>query len=89
MWLFASNPIQELSKFLYAKCRKEKMTKQFKIEGMSCNHCVMAVQKNLAKLNLKNFEVTIGSAIVDFDENKITEKKIIESVEEAGYKVVG
>jgi copper chaperone len=65
------------------------MTKKFKIEGMSCNHCVMAVQKNLAKLNLKNFEVTIGSAIVDFDENKITEKKIIESVEEAGYKVVG
>jgi len=65
------------------------MTKQFKIEGMSCNHCVMAVQKNLAKLHLKNFEVTIGSAIVDFDENKITEKKIIESVEEAGYKVVG
>jgi len=65
------------------------MTKQFKIEGMSCNHCVMAVQKNLAKLNLKNFEVTIGSAIVDFDENKITEKKIIESVEEDGYKVVG
>ena len=65
------------------------MTKQFKIEGMSCNHCVMAVQKNLAKLNLKNFEVTIGSAIVDFDENKITEKKILESVEEAGYKVVG
>jgi copper chaperone len=64
------------------------MTKKFKIEGMSCNHCVMAVQKNLAKLNLKNFEVTIGSAIVDFDENKITEKKIIESVEEAGYKVV-
>lgn len=60
-----------------------------KIEGMSCNHCVMAVQKNLAKLNLKKFEVTIGSAIVDFDENKITEKKIIESVEEAGYKVVG
>ena len=65
------------------------MTKKFKIEGMSCNHCVMAVQKNLAKLNLKNFEVTIGLAIVDFDENKITEKKIIESVEEAGYKVVG
>ena len=56
---------------------------------MSCNHCVMAVQKNLAKLNLKSFKVTIGSAIVDFDENKITEKKIIESVEEAGYKVVG
>jgi len=65
------------------------MTKKFKIEGMSCNHCVMAVQKNLAKLNLKSFKVTIGSAIVDFDENKITEKKIIESVEEAGYKVVG
>lgn len=64
------------------------MTKEFKIDGMSCNHCVMAVQKKLEKLSLKKFEVTIGSARVDFDENLITMETIIEAIEEAGYKVV-
>ena len=64
------------------------MKKEFKIEGMSCNHCVMAVQKNLSKINLTKFEVAIGSANVEFDENKITAEEIIKAIEDAGYKVV-
>jgi copper chaperone len=64
------------------------MKKEFKIEGMSCNHCVMAVQKNLSKINLIKFEVTIGSAKVEFDENEIAEEVIIKAIEDAGYKVV-
>jgi copper chaperone len=64
------------------------MTKEFKIEGMSCNHCVMAVKKNLANLQLKNFEVTIGSARVDFNEKLVTEEKVMEAIEDSGYKVI-
>jgi copper chaperone len=64
------------------------MTKKIKIEGMHCNHCVMAVKNNLDKLNLNNFEVAIGSVIVDFDELKISEEKIVEAINEAGYNVV-
>jgi len=64
------------------------MKKEFKIEGMSCNHCVMAVKKNLAKINLIQLEVKIGSAKVEFDENEIAEEKIINAIEEAGYKVI-
>ena len=64
------------------------MKKEFKIEGMSCNHCVMAVQKNLSKIKLIKFEVTIGSAKVEFDENEIAEEVIIKEIEDAGYKVV-
>jgi len=64
------------------------MKVEYKIEGMSCNHCVMAVQKSLAKLNLKNFEVKIGSAIIDFDENKVSDANITDSIEEAGYQIV-
>ena len=63
------------------------MKKDFKIEGMSCNHCVMAVQKNLSKIKLIKFLVTIGSAKVEFDENEIAEEAIIKAIEEAGYKV--
>ncbi len=64
------------------------MKKEFKIEGMSCNHCVMAVQKNLSKIKLIKFEVFIGSAKVEFDENEVTEESIVKAIEEAGYKVV-
>jgi len=64
------------------------MKKEFKIEGMSCNHCVMAVQKNLAKIKLIKFEVTIGSAKVEFNDNDILEEEIIKAIEEAGYQVI-
>ena len=60
-----------------------------KIEGMSCHHCVMAVKKELSKLeNVKVNDVQIGSADVEFDETKINEKALKAAVEEAGYKVV-
>ena len=64
------------------------MQKEFKIEGMSCQHCVMAVQKGLSKLNLKKYEVNIGSAEVEFDENQIKDEMIIKAIEDAGYKVI-
>ncbi len=60
-----------------------------KIEGMSCGHCVMAVKKELSKLeNVKVNDVQIGSADVEFDETKVNEKILADAIEEAGYKVV-
>jgi len=64
------------------------MKKDYKIEGMSCNHCVMAVQKNLSKLNIKKYEVKIGSANVEFDEIETKEIMIVKAIEDAGYKVM-
>jgi len=58
------------------------------IDGMSCNHCVMAIKKNLSKIKLINFEVAIGSAKIEFDEKEITEEVIIKAIEEAGYQVI-
>ncbi|MGB5289031.1 MAG: cation transporter [Ignavibacteriaceae bacterium] len=64
------------------------MKKDFKIDGMSCHHCVMAVQKNLAKLKLKKYEVRIGSANIEFDEAETKEEMILKAIDDAGYKVV-
>jgi copper chaperone CopZ len=64
------------------------MKKLIKIEGMNCQHCVAAVKKNLAILKLKNYEVNIGTAEIEYDESEVTEKTIQESIEDAGYKVV-
>lgn len=63
-------------------------TKEFKIEGMSCQHCVMAVEKELAKLTLEEKKVEIGSARIVYDENKVEENQIVEVINESGYKVV-
>ena len=64
------------------------MKKEFKIEGMSCHHCVAAVQKILTRITLKNFEVTIGTVKVEFNEKEIGEDDIIRAIEEAGYRIV-
>lgn len=63
-------------------------TMEFKIEGMSCGHCVMAVKKELAKLRLESADVEIGSAKVKFDESTVDSAKIEEAISEAGYRVV-
>ena len=63
------------------------MKKSFEIDGMSCNHCVMAVQKSLANLNLQKADVKIGSAYVEFNEKLVEESKIIDAIKNAGYTV--
>ena len=64
-------------------------TQELKIEGMSCDHCVMAVRKELSRLdNVKVKDVKIGSANVEYDESTIDESVLEKAVEEAGYKVV-
>ncbi|HSD63769.1 MAG TPA: cation transporter [Ignavibacteriaceae bacterium] len=64
-------------------------TKEIKIEGMSCGHCEMAVRKQLSKLdNVKVKEVKIGKAVVEYDENKVSEELLYDAVEEAGYKPI-
>jgi copper chaperone CopZ len=61
--------------------------KIFIIDGMSCNHCVMAVKKELAKLNVESTEVAIGSAKVIYDESKTDKAAIEKAINEAGFKV--
>ncbi|MBU2445793.1 MAG: cation transporter [Bacteroidetes bacterium] len=62
-------------------------TEELKIEGMSCDHCVMAVKNALVSLGVQNLEVEVGKAKFDYDENSIDISKIISVIEEEGYKV--
>ncbi len=65
------------------------ISKEVKIEGMTCHHCVMAVQRELGKLDgVKVNDVQIGSAKIEYDESKVNENAIAEAIEEAGYKLV-
>lgn len=64
------------------------MEKIYKIDGMSCNHCVKAVEVELKKISLNSFEVEIGFAKINFDENKVTESEIHATIEKAGFTIV-
>lgn len=64
-------------------------TQELKIDGMSCDHCVMAVRKELSRLdNVKVKDVKIGSANVEYDESAVDESVFENAVEEAGYKLI-
>ena len=65
------------------------MEKTFKIDGMSCNHCVMAVEKELNHLEIEKVKVETGTALLSFDAEKVSEKTIKNAIEECGYKVTG
>ena len=59
-----------------------------KIEGMSCQHCVMSVKKAVEKITgVTSAEISIGNAKVTFDGSKTNRNEIAKAVEDAGYKV--
>jgi len=60
----------------------------YKINGMSCMHCVMAVKKELSKLELDSADVQIGSAKIKFDEIKVKQDSIEQAIADAGYAIV-
>ncbi|UCG79361.1 MAG: heavy-metal-associated domain-containing protein [Nitrospirota bacterium] len=61
-----------------------------KIDGMSCQHCVMRVKKAVdAVEGVQSSEVEIGSARVKFDESKTTEDAIRSAITGSGYKIAG
>jgi copper chaperone CopZ len=60
-----------------------------KIEGMTCNHCVMHVKKELEKMEGVNVkEVKIGSAEIEYNENITKPDDFFAVIEEAGYILV-
>jgi copper chaperone len=61
-----------------------------KIKGMSCQHCVMAVQKALGGIDgVTNVNVDLEKGEATFDEAAPVEMNTVsEAVKKAGYQVV-
>lgn len=71
--------------------RGEKMTveKSFKIQGMTCAACVRAVERSVKKIegiDEANVNLATEKMIVKYDEHKISESDIIQTVVKSGYK---
>jgi copper chaperone len=59
-----------------------------KIEGMSCEHCVIRVKKAFETLGgIAGLDVKIGTALVTYDESRVKQEDFVAAIEAAGYKV--
>ncbi len=64
---------------------------KIKIQGMSCQHCVMSVTKALSALpGVKNLKVDLVKGEATFENTqKVAQEEIRRAVEDAGYTVTG
>ncbi|QPC47434.1 copper chaperone CopZ [Mangrovibacillus cuniculi] len=61
------------------------------VKGMSCGHCVKAVETSVGKLDgIETVSVNLEDAKVEvaFDESKVHLEVIKETIEEQGYDVL-
>lgn len=65
-------------------------TKTLHVQGMTCAHCKMSVEKALKKLDgVSAVEVHLdtGKVNVTYDEEKVSHGMLKEAIEEQGYDV--
>lgn len=62
---------------------------EIRVEGMTCQHCVMAVQKALNEVPGINVKVVrIGAVVFSTDDVERAEKRVRQAITAAGYKPV-
>ncbi|WP_299736938.1 copper chaperone CopZ [Rossellomorea sp. y25] len=67
--------------------QKETLT----VEGMSCGHCVKAIEGSVAKLDgVKSVQVSLEEkkVEVEFDDSQVKLNEIKETIDDQGYDVV-
>lgn len=68
---------------------KDEMKYELSISGMSCGHCVRAVEDALSDLEGVHVEsVEIGRAVVEAPSGEETRERLKAAVHEEGYEVL-
>jgi copper chaperone CopZ len=66
-------------------------TTTIRVEGMKCNHCSASVTKALkATAGVESVEVSSekGEAVIQYDDQKVTEAKLREVINSTGFKAI-
>ncbi|OIR61862.1 copper resistance protein CopZ [Bacillus sp. FMQ74] len=64
--------------------------KTLQVEGMSCQHCVKAVETSVGELDgvsAVHVNLEAGKVEVSFDADKVSVKDIADAIEDQGYDV--
>jgi len=64
-------------------------TLSLKVEGMTCNHCKMAVTKAVSAVpGVTSVDVDLKAGTVVVSGSSVDSARVRKAIEEAGYKVV-
>lgn len=66
-------------------------TKKFEVKGMSCDHCVHAIEGALGKLEgVTHSKVDLNEESVNvvFEPDDVSVETLVETIEDQGYDVV-
>lgn len=62
---------------------------ELKVEGMSCNHCVISIEGALKEIGSKGkVHLASDTVTIEYDEKKLNLDQIKEAIEEQGYEIV-
>jgi copper chaperone CopZ len=60
---------------------------KMKIGGMTCSHCVAAVDRALARVDgVQKKQVQIGAAEIDYDPARTSTERIATAIRDEGYQ---
>ena len=64
-------------------------TSRFQVEGMTCDHCVMAVTRELTALpGVQNVQVSLaGGHVTVTHDRPLDQQQVAAAVDEAGYQL--
>lgn len=59
---------------------------KLKIKGMHCPSCITLITEALEELGVKSkIDLKTGNAELDFDQNKVSKKELLEIIKKEGY----
>lgn len=66
------------------------MEKQIiKVNGMSCNHCKMSIEKALKGIGVESsVNLAEKTILVEYDQDKVQKAQIVSEIEDQGYEVI-
>lgn len=65
------------------------MKKTYIVKGMHCSSCKKIIEMELSdQVNKLSIDVNSGKTEIDFNEDEISEKEIIDKITKLGYKVL-
>ncbi len=64
-------------------------TKVYRVDGMTCQHCVKAVSDELAHVpGVAKFDVNLDTKLVTVDGDSLDDGAIVAAIDEAGYEAL-
>jgi copper chaperone len=62
---------------------------KLKVEGMSCNHCVVSIEGALRKIGSKGkVDLASDTVTVEYNDTTLSLDQIKETIEDQGYDVI-